>query len=123
MDDFTKGYIEAALWSSNDDNDNPMDNNYDINSLSNETFVKMITDCTVFQLANKVELEQAYKLYKKDDWTAEAQAGHDFWLTRNGHGTGFWDRDLGEIGDKLTKISEKHGNFDIFIDDNMEISH
>jgi hypothetical protein len=20
------------------------------------------------------------------------QAGHDFWLTRNGHGTGFWDR-------------------------------
>ena len=21
-----------------------------------------------------------------------AQAGHDFWLTRNGHGTGFWDR-------------------------------
>lgn len=20
------------------------------------------------------------------------QAGHDFWFTRNGHGTGFWDR-------------------------------
>lgn len=20
------------------------------------------------------------------------QAGHDFWLTRNGHGAGFWDR-------------------------------
>lgn len=23
------------------------------------------------------------------DW---AQVGHDLWLTRNGHGTGFWDR-------------------------------
>lgn len=23
------------------------------------------------------------------DW---ARAGHDLWLTRNGHGTGFWDR-------------------------------
>ena len=22
-----------------------------------------------------------------------SQAGHDFWLSRNGHGTGFWDRD------------------------------
>ena len=21
------------------------------------------------------------------------QAGHDFWLTRQGHGTGFWDRE------------------------------
>lgn len=21
------------------------------------------------------------------------QAGHDFWLTRNGHGAGFWDRE------------------------------
>lgn len=24
----------------------------------------------------------------------EDQAGYDFWLTRNGHGAGFWDRDL-----------------------------
>lgn len=22
-----------------------------------------------------------------------SQLGHDLWLTRNGHGTGFWDRD------------------------------
>lgn len=27
---------------------------------------------------------------KDFDWV---QAGHDLWLTRNGHGTGFWDRD------------------------------
>lgn len=24
-----------------------------------------------------------------------AQAGHDFWLTRNGHGAGFWEEDYG----------------------------
>ena len=36
--------------------------------------------------------------------------GHDFWLTRNGHGAGFWDgdyrdRDAGEdYGDQLTSI-------------------
>lgn len=28
--------------------------------------------------------------------------GHDFWLTSQGHGAGFWDRDLDEVGDTLT---------------------
>jgi len=38
-----------------------------------------------------------------------SQAGHDLWLTRNGHGAGFWDRDLGEAGDKLTELSKEMG--------------
>lgn len=33
-------------------------------------------------------------------------AGHDLALTREGHGTGFWDRGAGEAGDDLTKIAE-----------------
>lgn len=33
----------------------------------------------------------------------EIQAGRDFWFTRNGHGVGFWDRGLGEIGDLLSE--------------------
>lgn len=28
-----------------------------------------------------------------------SQAGHDFWLSRNGHGTGFWDRDSSYYSD------------------------
>lgn len=34
-------------------------------------------------------------------------AGHDFWLTSAGHGVGFWDRGLGELGDQLTAACEK----------------
>jgi len=34
-----------------------------------------------------------------------AQAGHDFWLTRNGHGTGFWDR-----GDEVYGTARNHLN-------------
>lgn len=34
--------------------------------------------------------------------TAE-QVGHDLWLTSQGHGSGFWDRGLGEIGKRLSK--------------------
>ncbi len=35
-----------------------------------------------------------------DNWDAD-QAGHDFWLSRNGHGVGFFDRS--EIADKETR--------------------
>jgi len=42
------------------------------------------------------------------------QIGHDLWLTRNGHGAGFWDRGLGEKGDALTKIATSMGEKHMF---------
>ncbi len=42
----------------------------------------------------------------EDAWE---QVGHDFNLTRNGHGAGFWDRGLDELGDRLTKASKPFG--------------
>ncbi|QGZ16410.1 hypothetical protein Hena1_02600 [Erwinia phage Hena1] len=46
-----------------------------------------------------------------------ANAGHDFWLTRNGHGAGFWDRGLGELGDRLTELSQSFGEKSPYIGD------
>lgn len=39
------------------------------------------------------------------------QVGHDFWYSRQGHGTGFWDRDevYGEDGDRLAAIARCFG--------------
>lgn len=45
------------------------------------------------------------------------QCGHDLWLTTQGHGTGFWDRGLGNIGKSLTEKCEKLG-LHIFANDN-----
>jgi|PlaIllAssembly_1097288.scaffolds.fasta_scaffold01458_3 hypothetical protein len=42
-----------------------------------------------------------------EEWTDE-QFGHDFWLTRQGHGTGFWDRGR-ESGDRLSELSKIYG--------------
>jgi len=46
-------------------------------------------------------------------------AGHDFYLTRNGHGAGFWDKDiydtLAENGcDKLTELAKITGSADAY---------
>lgn len=37
------------------------------------------------------------------------QAGHDFILTANHHGAGFWDRGLGDAGDTLTEAAHPYG--------------
>lgn len=52
--------------------------------------------------------------------TAIEQAGHDFWLTRNGHGSGFLDRPEGfyyGYQGFFTLISEVFGCVDIYIGD------
>jgi hypothetical protein len=58
-----------------------------------------------------------------------AQVGHDFWLTRNGHGAGFWDRWSGGTegerhGDVPTEASKPYGTSDLYIgdDDRLYVS-
>ena len=37
------------------------------------------------------------------------KAGYDFWLTRNGHGAGFWDGDWPKYGEMFTKMAKSFG--------------
>ncbi len=48
-------------------------------------------------------------------------AGHDFWLTRNRHGAGFWDGDYPEpAASQLTKASHNYGEVSLYVgDDNL----
>lgn len=55
-------------------------------------------------------------------WDAE-QFAYDFWLTRNGHGCGFWDRapsddlEYAEIGENLTLIARSFRDIDPYLGD------
>lgn len=102
LDDFERGYLEAALWSSVDDGGEPLDDNYEIEDLHPGSLLKARLECEDFR-------EQAGLLLRKHR-VIDKQAGHDFWLTRNHHGTGFWDRGLDEDGKKLTKIAHGAGS-------------
>ena len=69
-------------------------------------------DCQKFQADNDDLLARAYG---EDGTTYSAErAGHDFWLTRNGHGAGYWDRDLGAVGDSLTEKAHDYGDADLY---------
>ncbi len=114
MDEFTQQYIETALWSSTDDDDIHLDSEkYGPEKISKETLEKMKEDCKKFQEENQEDILED-----------ESRAGHDFWLTRNGHGAGFWDGDWQtEVGEKLTKASEKFGEFHLYVGDDGKIYH
>lgn len=102
---FFSAYVECALWSSSDDADKPLDANYDIDDIDPKALEQMKADCKDFIESNAELLEGLMP----------EQCGHDFWLTRNGHGAGFWDRGLDEVGDKLTDACKPYGTVDLYV--------
>jgi hypothetical protein len=122
LDAFTRSYLETALWSSNDESNdqggNPLDENYSIDDFTVEALRESIDDCKSFQAFNLEDLEAVYRANRDNRGTVvygPGDAGHDFWLTRNGHGAGFWDRGLGEVGDRLSKASEPYGSVNLMV--------
>lgn len=108
---FFNAYVECALWSSGDLTDENGDDleNLDGYDVSPETLATMREECEAFI---SEDIETGYL----DAQSAE-QSGHDFWLTRCGHGAGFWDHGLGEIGEELSKRSKVWGSVDLYVGD------
>ena len=107
LDTFTRAYVECALWSSMGDNGQPLDDGRDYSDVAPETLAQMQRDCDAFRDANAADLAAL-----DDD-----QSGHDFWLTRNRHGAGFWDRNLGALGDRLTVASQAFAEVALYVGD------
>lgn len=127
LDAFTRAYIDCALWSSTDESNDsggqPLDQNYGPSDLSVETLQSMIDDCLRFQAEQRTTLHIVY-LHSKAQAIgyAEENAGHDFWLTRNGHGSGFWDREIGARGELLSEAARAFGECSLYVADE-EIHH
>jgi hypothetical protein len=117
LDDFTRGYITCMLWSTNDEDEEPLDKNYDVDSLSPAFLRRIKADCANFQKENADNLAHAVSA-RPSEWSAMEHAGHDFWLTRNGHGAGFWDDPQlyggREIADRLTDAAHAYGSVDVY---------
>src|ERR1700723_1133113 len=96
-EEFFNAYLVCALWSSTDDDGNPLDDNRDCDDFAPEALAEMRNDCDAFCEAESDDLARYAAELPRTEWSQDARAGHDFWLTRNGHGAGFWDRGLGEL--------------------------
>jgi len=125
-DPFTRGFLECAEWAGLSDSDayceacgleaetggECEDCGADIFTTreafedcaaprwSPGSLTRAAEDCEAFKRDNAADLEGADM----------AQAGHDFYLTRNRHGAGFWDGDYPkDVGDRLTAACRPYG--------------
>lgn len=122
FEEFFHAYIVCALWSSNDESDEsggePLDKNYDRDDITPESIASMKEECRRFYDANaSLIVEDNYIGHK--ECTVEEMAGHDFWLTRNGHGCGFWETYdwASEAGTKLDESAKQFGECCLIVGD------
>ena len=102
LSETVRGYIESVYFAdANEDQGNSS------SAILHESAIETIkSDCADFlEILNREGL--------LDEWVAAGMTfeslGIDFWLTRNGHGAGFWDRGLGSLGDRITVLVKPYG--------------
>jgi hypothetical protein len=79
----TAGYLECVAWADAPDGTYPR--------FPAAERARALADCTAFVAACGPLADQALALQSPERF------GHDFWLTRRGHGAGYWDRDELEV--------------------------
>ncbi len=111
---FILGYQECALWASTDTIDGEESVECDsVNDAewSDTAFEEILRECKDFLDANRADLDAA-NIHRPWD-----HLGHDFFLTRNRHGIGFWDRGLGDVGARLTKAAHVYSTSQPYLGD------
>lgn len=105
--EFLTAYVSCLSWADAPIEEDPESGFY---PLSEEAFERAEIECKAFlyRAWSYIEAEGIANAYD--------QAGHDFLLTRNGHGVGFWDGDWPKYGDWLSKISESFGTLCVWAD-------
>jgi len=108
LDQFSEAYIECAAWTEDyEQSDCEQDSrgNCGRDEWSYELIARMEEDCCRFFEANAHRMGDKYE-----------SAGHDFWLTRCRHGSGYWDRPekWGEHADALTEAAREFGEFYLY---------
>lgn len=113
------GYQTCLLWSTSGDHKGREVESLEGFKMSGQFAQDTARDCMAFYMANRDDCAEAAARYSSGaDRSGYQGVGHDFWLTRAGHGAGFWDGDLPEeLGARLTEASKTAGNCEPYIGD------
>ena len=116
-------YLETVLWAETD-RDEPLDKKYDIDDFDPfvlEFLRKMINQ---FIDENRDDIDTLLKLNNSEWPRASSMKSilHDFYLTSQGCGAGFWDGDYPEPqASRLTEASKKYEFVCFYIGDDGKI--
>lgn len=106
-------YVACALWATMDDEGNALDDSFTDYDVSAEALVSMRTDVEDFLTDNAADLHGS--------GLSPEQVGHGFWLNRNHYGSSFWDRVLGERGERLSAAAKAYGTSDLYVGDDGQL--
>lgn len=113
-------YLVAQIWSAGDMYDEagePLlktwDEEYDISDFDDDT-----VETAREELAGLLEEAPAAAL---EHQSGDGLIGHDFALTRNRHGVGFWDRGTGDAGERLTQYAHEAGAANLWVSDSGKL--
>jgi hypothetical protein len=111
LQEFTTATIEALYFTDTGEGDQP-DADAELDA---ETRLDLEADCRSWW-------RRFGCFVNATDMTPE-QAGHDFWLTRNGHGAGFWDGDWDHTpyAEMFEKGAKAYGSFETYLTDDNTI--
>ena len=101
-------YLNTALWTGDDGSGEPLDTRYSHHDFSEESQHKARHAVHTFlgMLSQGARDEAESRLQ---------DVGHDLWLSRNGHGSGFWDHDyehLDELHEAAKSLGEQYVEVD-----------
>lgn len=100
VDEFFDGYLQCALWSSMDESDEsggePMDSNYSPEDIPVVVRQALRAECLEFIASVDGPLRVNQK-----SCPACAASRSSRYASMSGHGVGFWDRGMGDVGDRL----------------------
>ena len=120
-EEFVIGYVRAAfaLSSCSDPTSPGEEIALQTCPVAEETEAAMRADCVAFITANAASLTAALA----SGAYAATTAGADFWLTRSGDGTGYWDRDdiAADIAEALTSAAREAGVRDLYLGDDGRV--
>jgi hypothetical protein len=116
-------YLEAALWSSTGDDDRPLDDQFSSSDFSAaaERQAERELEAFMYEVGNAVEGLRAEDR-EGLDFDAD-DIGHDFWLNRNGHGSGFWSHPekYGPLARVFSELARSAGERSIYVDTDGEL--
>lgn len=128
LDTFTKAYVATLMWSETDEDtgESFLRGERGLHDIEPGSLAVIIADCERFQREQFATLSAAidtgqvvYGPDLHDEWE---RAGHDFCLTRNGHGAGFWDGDWpAPYGDQLTVACKAYAPMSLYVGDDGKL--
>lgn len=128
IDDEVSSYITSALWPGTFtvraglvDVTESLDAKYTDDDVSDEARAFITETVEAFLIANADDVAAFQETYTGVDFRERPTIGNNLYLTRNGHGAGFWDLELGELGDRLTAAAKALGESELYVGDDGKL--